>query len=201
MSEELLRQSIVALDSALQARLVNDVAAALDTELIAGTAIDGTKPLGLLNQPGLQTIVAGAAASFDLLYDMVGKLLTANWDATAARWLMTPGVFQVLRKTKANDGHYLMQPDVMEQGAFRLLGYPVSVTPRIPTTGVGAGTTKIVLWAPSMYAVARDIAPEVKVLTELYASTGQVGLRVQCRYDAGPLYPESVVIATGVTGA
>ncbi len=200
VSDELLRQSIVALDSVLQARLVNDVAAALDTELIAGTAIDGTKPLGLLNQVGVQTIAAGAAATFDLLYDMIGKLLSANVDATAARWLMTPGVFQVLRKTKATGGGYLMQPDVMEQGAFRLLGYPVTVTPRIPTTGVGVGTTKIVLWTPSMYAVARDISPEVKLLTERYADTGQVGIRVQCRYDAAPLYPESVVIATGVTG-
>ncbi len=200
VSDELLRQSIIALDAVLKARLVNDVAAALDTELIAGTATDGTKPRGLLNQPGVQTIAAGAAATFDLLYDMIGRLLTANVDATAARWLMTPGVFQVLRKTKDANGGYLMQPDVMEQGAFRLLGYPVQVTPRIPTTGTGAGTTKIVLWTPSMYAVARDIAPEVKVLTERYADTGQVGIRVQARYDAAPLYPESVVIATGVTG-
>ncbi len=201
VSDELLRQSIVALDSVLQARLVNDVAAALDTELIAGTTTDGTKPRGLLNQVGVQTIAVGGAVTFDVLYDMVGRMLTANVDPTAVRWMMPAGPFQVLRKTKASDGHYLMQPDVAEQGAFRLLGYPVSVTPRIPTTGVGVGTTSVVLWAPSMYAVARDIAPEVKVLTELYASTGQVGIRVQCRYDAAPLYPESVVIATGVTGA
>lgn len=200
VSDELLRQSIVALDAVLQARLVNDVAAALDTELIAGTTTDGTRPLGLLNQVGVQTIAVGGAATFDVLYDMIGKLLTANVDATAVRWMMTPGVFQVLRKTKDTAGKYLMQPHVMEQGAFRLLGYPVTVTPRIPTTGTGAGTTKIVLWAPSMYAVARDIAPEVKVLTELYAGTGQVGIRVQTRYDAAPMYPESVVIATGVTG-
>ncbi len=200
VSDELLRQSIVALDAVLKARLVNDVAAALDTELIAGTTTDGTRPRGLLNQPGVQTMAVGGAATFDVLYDMIGRLLTANVDATAARWLMTPGVFQSLRKTKDAGGGYLMMPSVTEQGAFRLLGYPVQVTPRIPTTGTGAGTTKIVLWTPSMYAVARDIAPEVKVLVERYADTGQVGIRVQARYDAAPLYPESVVIATGVAG-
>ncbi len=53
---------------------------------------------------------------------------------------------------------------------------------------------------PSLYAVARDIAPEVKVLDQTYAGTGQVGIRVQARYDAAPLYPESVVIANNVTG-
>lgn len=201
VSDELLRQSIVALDSVLQARLVSDVAVALDTAFIASATIDGTRPRGLLNQPGIQTIAVTGAVTFDVLYDMIGRMLTANVDPTGLRWMLTPGVFQVLRKLKSTDGKYLAQPDVSEQGAFRLLGYPVTVTPRIPTTGVGAGTTSVVLWAPSMYAVARDIAPEVKLLTELYASTGQVGIRVQCRYDAGPLYPESVVIATGVTGA
>ncbi len=72
---------------------------------------------------------------------------------------MTPFVFQTLRKAKDSAGHYLMQPDVLEQGAFRMLGYPVTVTPRIPT-GTGTGKpTNVVLWVPSMYAVARDIAP------------------------------------------
>lgn len=56
------------------------------------------------------------------------------------------------------------------------------------------------LWVPSLYAVARDIAPEVKVLDQTYAGTGQVGIRVQARYDAAPLYPASIVIATSVTG-
>ncbi len=41
----------------------------------------------------------------------------------------------------------------------------------------------------------------MKILHQRYADSGQVGIRVQARYDAGPLYPESVVIATGVTGA
>ncbi|HEU0103225.1 MAG TPA: phage major capsid protein [Mycobacteriales bacterium] len=200
VSDELLRQSTVALDAVLRARLVADVAATLDTAFIASTVTDGTQPLGLLNQPGVQTIAVGGAITFDVLYDMIGKLLTANVDATAARWMLTPFVFQALRKTKSTDGKYLMQPDVMEQGQFRLLGYPVTVTPRIPTTGSGAFPTKVVLWAPSLYAVARDIAPEVKVLDQTYAASGQIGIRVQARYDAGPLYPESVVIATGVNG-
>lgn len=200
VSDELLRQSFLALDSVLQARLVSDVATALDTAFIASTTTDGTRPRGLLSQPGIQTIAVGGPVTFDVLYDMVGALLTANVDPTQARWMLTPFVFQALRKSKSTDGKYLMQPDVMEQGAFRLLGYPVSVTPRIPTaTGTGKPTS-VVLWVPSMYAVARDIAPEAKVLTERYADTGQVGIRVQARYDAGPLYPESIVVATGVTG-
>ncbi len=200
VSDELLRQSVVALDAVLRARLVSDVASALDNELIAGTVTDGTRPRGLLNQPGIQTIAAGAAASFDLLYDMIGRLLAADVDPTGFRWMMPPFVFQGLRKQKDSTGRYLMQPDPTEAGAFRMLGYPVTVTSRIPTTGTTAKATSVVLWAPTMYAVARDIAPEVKVLDQRYADNGLVGIRVQTRYDAAPLYPESVVVATGVTG-
>jgi HK97 family phage major capsid protein len=128
----------------------------------------------------------------------VGKLLTANVDPAGARWMITPFVFTALRKIKDSGGQYILQPDVTEAGKFRLRGFPVAVTPRIP---VASSATKIVLWVPKLYTVARDIAPEVKVLDQTYAGNGQVGIRVQSRYNAAPLYPESVVVATGVTGA
>ena len=199
VSDELLRQSIVALDQVLKDRLVTDIAAALDNAFINGTGT--TQPLGMLAAAGTQSIVVTGAATTDLLYDMSAKLLTANVDPTGARWLITPYVFNVLRKTKASGtGDYMIQPDLTAAGKFQLLGWPVDVTSRIPTGGSATYYSKIVLWVPSLYAVARDIAPEVKVLTERYADTGQVGIRVQARYDAAPLYPEAVVIATNVTG-
>ena len=199
VSDELLRQSIIALDQVLKDRLVADIATALDNAFINGTGT--TQPLGMLAAAGTQSIVVTGAATTDLLYDMSAKLLTANVDPTGARWLITPYVFNVLRKTKASGtGEYMIQPDLTAAGKFQLLGWPVDVTPRIPTGGAATYYSKIVLWVPSLYAVARDIAPEVKVLTERYADTGQVGIRVQARYDPAPLYPESIVIASNVTG-
>ena len=46
----------------------------------------------------------------------------------------------------------------------------------------------------SQVAVARDLAPTVKVLTERYADYDQQALRVVARYDAKPLNAEAVVI-------
>lgn len=199
VSDELLRQSIVALDAVLKDRLVTDIASALDNAFINGTGT--TQPLGMLAQTGIQTIAVTGAATTDLLYDMSSKLLSAEVDPSGARWLITPYVFNVLRKTKAaGTGQYMIQPDLTAAGKFQLLGWPVDVTSRIPTAGATTFYTKIVLWNPSLYAVARDIAPEVKVLDQTYAGSGQVGIRVQARYDAAPLYPESIVVATNVTG-
>lgn len=200
VSDELLRQSTIALDQVLRTRLVGDVAAALDRELIAGTDTTGTRPLGMLNYAGTQKIAAGAAASFDLLLDMEAALIAANVDPAGAQWLLTPFVFAGLRKLKDSTGRYVLQADVTTGGGYSLFGHPVTVTSRIPTTGTTTKSTQVVLYKPSLIAVARDIAPTVQVLTERYSDTGQVGLKVQCRYDAAPMFAQSVVIATGVTG-
>lgn len=200
VSDELLRQSSIALDQVLRTRLVGDVAAALDRELIAGTDTTGVRPLGLLNYAGTTKIAAGAAASFDLLLDLEAALISANVDPAGAVWLISPFVFAGLRKLKGSTGSYLLQPDITAAGGFTLFGRPVTVTPRIPTVGTTTKTTSMVLYKPSLIAVARDISPTVQILTERYADTGQVGIKVQARYDAAPMFPASVVIAAGVTG-
>jgi len=199
-SDELARQSIVALDQVLKDRIVGDVAAALDTAFIASTVSDGTSPRGLLSQPGIQTIAVGGAITLDALQDALTLLLTANVDPTGAQFMVTPFCWGVIRKLKDSTGRGLLQPDPTAAGKFSLLGFPVVVTPRIPTSAAAGRATSVVLWVPSMYAVARDVDPTVKVLDQLYAGTGQVGLRVEARYDAAPLYPASVVTLTGVTG-
>ena len=79
---------------------------------------------------------------------------------------------------------------------FRLFGAPVTVTSRLP---VDAETQETVVLADfSQIAVARDMAPSVKILTERYADFDQQAIRVVARYDAAPLNPEAVVALTGI---
>jgi HK97 family phage major capsid protein len=42
--------------------------------------------------------------------------------------------------------------------------------------------------------VVRDIDAQVQILTELYASTGEVGIRVSTRYDLAVTHPEAVTV-------
>ena len=177
---------------------MTDIAAALDNAFINGTGT--TQPLEMLAQAGIQTITVTGAATTDLLYDMSAKLLTANVDPTGARWLITPYVFNVLRKTKASGtGEYMIQPGPhrgREIPAARLARRRDAADPHRRRRDLRLQDRVVA----SLYAVARDIAPKVKELTERYADTGQVGILVQARYDAAPLYPESIVVATNVTG-
>lgn len=196
-SNELARQSVVALDSALRDRLVRDVASKLDKQFL-GLLGDGiTTPMGMLAWNGTQLVDAtGSAASLDMLHDAWGKALSANVDMSRLRWVMRPDTFTSVRKLKDSQNRYQLQPDPTQDGVFRLLGAPVTITPNLALDGENQST--IVLADFSQIAVARDMAPSVTVLRERFADYDEQALRVVARYDAKPLNAEAVVTIRNV---
>lgn len=191
-SNELARQSVVALDTALQDRLVTDVASTLDTAFLGSTGDGITTPQGMFAWAGTQEVDAATSAlDLDMLLDAWGLALAANVNTAALQWFLRPGDFTKLRKVKDTSGQYLLQPDPTADGVFRLWGSKVNITSRVP-----AGNAALV--DMTQVAVARDMAPSVKVLTERYADYDQQALRVIARYDAQPLNAEAVVKITGI---
>lgn len=198
-SNELARQSVVALDAALKDRLVGDVAAAIDTQLLSASGDGTTTPKGLFAWSGTQSVAVGGPLTLDVLLDAWGLALAANVNLAGLRWVMQPGDFVKLRKVKDSDGRYLLQPDPTADGVFRLWGAPVLVTARVPNTTGGSPTGRAALLDFSQVAVARDAAPTVKVLDQLFGQYDQQAIRVTARYDAAPLNPQAVVTLTGIT--
>ena len=198
-STELARSSVVALDSALRDRMVLDVAAKIDEAFIAGSGATGI-PRGILSYIGVQSVAAVGALTLDKLLDAVALAYSANVDTARLRWMMPSRTFIALRKIKDTAGQYLLQPDVTADVQFRLLGIPVVVTNRIPTNGgAGVNEASVVLADFSQIAVARDLAPSVKLLDQTYADFDQQAIRVVARYDAAPLNPAAIVVLRGVT--
>ena len=190
-SNELARQSVVALDAALRDRLVTDVAYTLDKQFWGATGDGIVTPQGIGAYAGTQAIGATAGAiTLDDLHDAWALALAANVNMGSLRWAMRPEVFSALRKLKDGSQRYQLQPDPTQDGVFRLLGAPVTVTSAIPGTGTA---TNVWLADFSQIAVARDLAPSVKVLTERYADFDQQAMRVVARYDAKPLNPAAIV--------
>ncbi|WP_417365049.1 phage major capsid protein [Glutamicibacter arilaitensis] len=190
-SNELARQSIVALDSALQDRLVTDVASTLDAAFFGSTGDGISTPQGMLAWAGTQELAVTSALDLDILLDAWGKALEANVNLSTLQWFMRPTDFTALRKVKDLNEQYLLQPDPTADGVFRLWGSKVNITTRI-----AAGN--VVLADMAQVAVARDLAPSVKLLTERYADYDQQALRVVARYDAKPLNAEAIVKITGL---
>lgn len=198
-SNELARQSVVSLDAALRDRLVTDVASKLDSQFLSASGDGITTPKGLFAYSGVQTVNVAGKITLDALLDAWGKALSANVNMAALKWVMTPREFVTLRKLKDGDGRYMLTPDPTLDGVFRLFGAPVIVTARVPDGDKGAGRAALVDF--SQIAVARDLAPSVKILTERYADFDQQAIRVVARYDAAPLNPAAVVTLTGITPA
>lgn len=203
-SNELARQSVADAISAIQTRMVNDVAGKIDQTFFTGDGdITGgvrTEPLGVLNYADVQEIENVGAPTLDVLHDAEGLALGAEVDPSKLVWIMHSRDFTNLRKLKDNGGRYQLQPDPTEAGKYTLLGHRVFVTNKLPTNlGTGTDESNIVLMDPSKIAVARDMAPTLTVLNETFGDYDQGALRVVCRYDAAVLDPDGVVILRGVT--
>ena len=196
-SNELARQSVIALDATLRERLVRAVADKLDHAFIAGTGGSpaGTEPLGLLNYAGTQEVPVAGVLELDDLLDAWGLALAANVNMASLRWWMRPETFTALRKLKDEQERYQLQPDPTQDGVFRLFGAPVTVTQRIPDD---AGSTSVVLADFSQIAVARDQSPTVKILDQTFGNYDQMAIRVTARYDAAPMNAEAIVVLTDV---
>ncbi len=186
-TDELVRQSVIGIDAVLKARLVKDVSDALDNALLKGTGASDTIT-GIIHQDDIQTHVWNPADP-DSMLDAIGLAVAA--EVTPNRWFLNGADFVALRKVKEATGSkkYVLESDLTKDATYRLFGIPVTVTNKLAEGDA-------ILADMSQVAIARDIAPSVKVLTERYAEYGMVGLRVQCRYDLGLLHPEGVIYLT-----
>lgn len=186
-TNELARSATIGLDAVLKARLVNDVATKLDTELLTGTGATGSIT-GIINQANVQT---GALDVTDADSLLDGIALATAAEVTPNRWFVSGADFIAIRKLKDTSGKYLLESDLTKDATYRLFGIPVTVTNKL-------AEGKAVLADMSQVAVVRDVNPSVTVLSERYAEYDEIGLRVVCRYDLGLLHPEGVVVLTDV---
>lgn len=199
VTNELIRSAAVGVNAMLQQRIVFDMRARLDDALLKGDGASdetGITPTGIINQSGIQKGELDLADP-DSLIDAVG--LAAVAEVTPNRWFINPADFTTLRKIKGAGGQYLIQPDITQAARYTLHGVPVVVTSKMPT-----GTVALV--DMNQVVVVRDTDPQVQILTEKYADTDEVGIKVTSRYDIGLINPKAVVVlsttdvATDVAG-
>lgn len=199
-SNELARQSVIALDQALRERIVKDVADTLDRQFLGLTGDGITKPKGLFAYAG-QSITAVGALTLDKLLDAEALALGANVNPDALKWVMTSREFIALRKIKAATGsnNYVLQPDSTKAGTYNLFGKPVIVTNHLTDTTGTPSTGNMALVDFSQIVVARDLAPSVKLLDQTFGDYDQQAIRVVARYDVAPLNDDAVIKLTGIT--
>ena len=197
-SNELARQSVVALDAALRTRLVTDVAGVIDAQLLSATGDGITKPKGLFAYAGTQNIPVNGVLSLDPLLSAEGLALEAGANPDGLAWVMRPRDFTNIRMLKDADRRYQMDPDPTRAGKLMLFGHPVILSTRVPDRADAPPTARAALVDFSQIAVARDVSPSVKILDQTFGDFDQQAIRVVARYDAGPLNPKAIVTLTGI---
>ncbi|PJE23669.1 MAG: phage major capsid protein [Mycobacterium sp.] len=191
-SNEMARQSVVALNATLQSTLVTNVAQKLDQALWDGDGSSNTIK-GVLRQSGIATGALDLADADSL----IDGLATAQGNhVSPTHWVMTPASFAALRKLKVgtSDARYIFDPSTIQNGTvFQLLGLPVIITDYIPAVST---KNRVALVDFSKVAVARDVDAEVKILDQTWGDYDSVGIRVVTRYDVGLLQPRAVTLLT-----
>lgn len=192
LSNELIRTSVVGLESVLRTRLVTDVANALDAALWDGAGTSNTIK-GILRATGIETGVLDLTDP-DSLIDGLAK--AQGNKVTPTHWAMTAASFAAIRKIKVGtgDARYVIDPNTIQNGTdLRLLGLPVIITDNIPAAST---KNRVALVDFSKVVVARDVNAEVKILDQTWGDYDSIGIRVVSRWDTALLQPEAVTLLT-----
>lgn len=190
VSNELLRQSVINVESAFSTKLVSDVSRILDSAMWNGAGTAGA-PLGVAKITGFTNAgtVAGTALSSGDLFDMDTSYMSAYADESMAHWALSPASFARVRKLTDNYGSRILQPSLAVGAPGTILGHPYTVTTHVPDTS-------ILLFDRSQIAVGMDNRASITVLDQTYAENDLVGLRVTARYDVAALNAASIVKKT-----
>lgn len=199
LTNELIRTSVIGLESVLRTRLVTDVANALDAALWDGTGSSNTIK-GILRQSSIAT------GTLDLTDadSLIDGIATAQGNkVNPTHWVMTSASFATLRKLKiANAGEtsdqdfrqYLFDPTGISGGtAFQLFGLPVIITDNIPAVST---KNRVALIDFSKVVVVRDVNAEVKILDQTWGDYDSIGIRVVSRWDTALLQAKAVTLLT-----
>jgi HK97 family phage major capsid protein len=195
LSNELIRTSVVGLESVLRTRLVTDVAHALDAALWDGAGTSNTIK-GILRATGIETGTLDLTDP-DSLIDGLAK--AQGNKVTPTHWVMTSASFAAIRKIKVgtSDARYVIDPNTIQNGTdLRLLGLPVVISDNIPNTGTAPGKARAALVDMSKVVVARDVDAEVKILDQTWGDYDSIGIRVVSRWDTALLQPKAVTLLT-----
>lgn len=191
VSDELVADSAFDIMSFVARRAGQAIGIATNTHFTTG---DGSsKPQGWNSAATTgKTAASATAVTASELIDLFHSVLAPY--RAASSWVMKDATAAAIRKLADSTGQFLWQPGLQAGQPDLLLGRPVYTDPDVPamTTGldsIGFGDFSG-FWIRDVEGVA------VKVLDELYAANGQIGIRVHSRTDSELVDSAAVKVLT-----
>ncbi|OAT79311.1 phage major capsid protein [Desulfotomaculum copahuensis] len=181
VSNELLADSAVAVESLLAGLFAEKIAAIEDLAFFKGTGTG--QPKGLLTEAGITrlTTAGGATITPDEvinLYDALPPAYRGN-----AVWVMNPATMNVLRKLKDTQGQYLLVSGLAGTAPNTLLGRPVVLSSNVDAIGLSKDVIIFGDLARAYYIVDRQ-GLEVQRSVDRYFEQDLTAFRAIKRTDA-----------------
>lgn len=205
ISNELLADGSIAADRFVRDEIVNGIAEAEDITALYGKGTDNA-PKGIVEACVANKITVeeeGGELNADLIYEMVGKLLSVKLNNPALAWRIPGVLWAKLYGMQTATGNYIFRSE-MKDGL--LCGYPFKIDNNITTTE--EGKTQIFLgdWKQFMIGVASAL--EISVSQDASYTVGSAAvsafendltlMRGILREDFGVRYEEAFVYADNV---
>jgi HK97 family phage major capsid protein len=202
---EMLRRTTPEIDSVVAELLGQAFAEHEDSIFFAASAVSGG-PTPFYAASGTTVhLVGGSANGGDLAYvDILGTLRRAV--AAKAKgpfcWYMSPRTFfdRVL-PLEDTSGNNIVQKDAVGPIVYRILGYPVFVSPEIPenlANGSGTNQSYIALANPKYLHIAQSGEIEIATSVERYFELNQTAVRVSQGIDFATAPAAGVCLLKGV---
>lgn len=152
ISNQLLADSNPAVDRLVTSDLAKRLVALEEAAFMSGTGTG--QPLGILNTPGVQTVLADTAGDpaqdgglLDEILDAIAKVQTEHGNPTAI--VMHPRTWTRIIKSRDAQGLYVIGGGSIGDGPSQtssLLGYRVVLSNRVPTNlGTGTNESRVIV--------------------------------------------------------
>jgi len=175
-------------------RLAYIIAKTQEKAYIAGTGVG--QPLGIFtaSAAGIPTscdvnLGAISAVGYEGLVDVKFGIADAYQDGAA--WAMNNAYLRTIAKIKDGDGRYVFLPAVTAGAHDTLLGKPVILSSAAPSATTNGSYAFVYGNFKKGYRIVDAMNMAIKVLDQVYQTTGQVGYLAEYEGDGAPIMPSA----------
>lgn len=204
ISNELLRDSSIVADRFVRDEMVNGIAEAEDITSLYGSGNENA-PKGVSVACADQKITVDGELTADIIYEMVGKLLSVKLNNPLLAWRIPGVLWAKLYGMQTASGNYIFR-DEMKDG--KLCGYPFKIDNNITVGDDTNGKTQIFFGDWRHFLIGTESALQIAVSSDASFTDGGKAvsafendltlMRAIVREDFGVRYTEAFVWADGV---
>jgi HK97 family phage major capsid protein len=192
ISEELLNDSSIAnVEAELRTQFSDAFAESEEEAFITGDGVDKPRGFMLDAENGLTTASSTAITPIEIInmYHSLAPKYRKN-----GTWMFNDDFARILRTMQYADGRFVWQDGLIAGQPDMILKRPVAISEGM--ADFAAGAKPLAFGDFKRYRIADRTGMYFQRLVELYAGTGQIGLRAYRRMDGKLLVPEAIKTLT-----